>query len=143
MLRRLLRAEIVSKLVHPRRVCGQYKRGTLELSGERCREHSSAVSEKSSSTSSMGTASMACAMLAPVVGASALGYLSWWSTCGDSRPPVRSGDATRNPTEVADCLRLGLMPPLEAQRTQVVRLPQFLSRDEVAALKAEIRMVNV
>lgn len=44
----------------------------------------------------------------------------------------------RNPDEEASCRRLGLMTPTDAQRTEVVALRSFLTRDEVAALKAEI-----
>lgn len=44
----------------------------------------------------------------------------------------------RNPDEEVSCRRLGLMTPTDAQRTEVVALRKFLTRAEVAALKADI-----
>lgn len=83
--------------------------------------------------------------IAIVVGAAAGAYALFTTTShqadlGAARVPLR------NPTELADCARLGLMPPFIAQHTRVVHIKGFLTSDEVdqvIALADSLRHAHV
>jgi hypothetical protein len=48
----------------------------------------------------------------------------------------------RNPREVEECKRLGLMTPVDAQKTKVVRIKGFLSEEEVEIVKGEVAAIQ-
>ena len=59
----------------------------------------------------------------------------WFLRRGESGLKLdASSPGARNPTEDADCAALGLPTPAEAQRMPVVRLANFLNKEDVAAL---------
>lgn len=85
-------------------------------------EPHTAAAGRSASLSGVRAVGTVAAVVAAAAGAHA------WFTSGHQLASVITH---RNPTELADCARLKLMPPFIAQHTRVVHIKGFLTPDEV------------